>query len=209
MQKKSSDYWSSYIYILKNHGMCCCEFGVPPEYSDHLCSDSVQICISTLDILSEFQTYSQLFICQFYWHPLKISNMPKFSSHIQDSLHHDLIYLSWWQLCILSVDEAKNTESFLDSSISNLSWSPVGFSNFNPSLTTSTLNTLVQSNIICHVKYCSSFPTSISASTLTTFHSTSSREARVALSECESVYVTLPLKSQWLHILFRVESKCL
>lgn len=65
--------------------MCCCEFGVLSECSDHLRGDNVQICISSLDLLSEFQTYSQLFICQFYRYLLKISNMPKFSSHLQDS----------------------------------------------------------------------------------------------------------------------------
>lgn len=114
-----------------------CGFGVLSEYRGHLCDDNVQIFISSLDLLFEFQTYIQLFICWFYGYLIKISSVPKLSSHLPDS---------YAVILFISVDD--NSESFqLLNIVLLLYFQPVmksvGSSNFNPALTTSAVNTLV------------------------------------------------------------------
>lgn len=84
-----------------------------------VCGDNVQIYISSLDLLSEYSTV--------YLPILLVSNKNLMCAQIPFPsprlLRCNLIFLRWWQPCILPANEAKNTESFLTLPISSLSWS--------------------------------------------------------------------------------------
>lgn len=129
------------------------------------------------------------------------------SQHFYNLIH----YLSWWQFHILLVDQIKDIESILDSSISNLSWSPVGSSNFNIYPGSDHLSPLPlslwfnQLSSLKNLNSCNSLPTNLLASS-----SIFSRAARVVLSKCKSGFVTLlPKTLQWLYISLRTKSKSL
>lgn len=126
--------------------------------------------------------------------------MPKFPSHFPDSSAVILFFSVDGNSVSFQLMRPKTLKVFLFFYFQPV-MKFVCSSNFNPSPTTSAVNTLVQSIIVSHLSYASSPPTYMSASTLTPYirHS----------AKYESVYVALHQKTlQRLHISFRIEPKC-